>query len=453
MYYSLIEEKILFEVVNNHPLFSYALNTLLKTGEKCIIYVKKEFDIELVKEYHDSVYWIDETVLFKGDKIDLNRPLLSRKHLNGLKDKSYEFTVNDDFDLKCANSLICSNFCDSRPEKIFKRFKILKHRKISKPKLLFTAPYEFFEKSLKDYIKNNYEVTYAYQAPIKVIKSLIIDQDILFTSTCPTYLIDESLLRNSKIQIIATPSTGTNHIDMSYLSKKDIDLVSIKTSNIIEKIYASSEFSFTLLLAMVNKLPQVIDNAHHGGWRENETELRSNELDGMKIGLIGYGRIGKKMAKYSNALGMEVHVYDPKIEITEDWVVVHKIKSDLLKTCDIVSLHYHLDDDSKGSFSTKDFSIMRQGSYFLNTARAELVDEHAMLDNLRKGKLKAAAVDVISNEHIYNKWNHPVVKFARENDNLIVSSHVAGLTVESESKAAYDIFKQLEKKELNGYSC
>lgn len=92
---------------------------------------------------------------------------------------------------------------------------------------------------------------------------------------------------------------------------------------------------------------------------------------------------------------------------------------------------------------------MKKNSFFLNTSRAEIVDENAMLESLKKNKLKAAAVDVISNEHIYNKWDHPVIKFARENNNLIVSSHVAGLTVESESKAATDILTQL-KIHLNG---
>ena len=66
-----------------------------------------------------------------------------------------------------------------------------------------------------------------------------------------------------------------------------------------------------------------------------------------------------------------------------------------------------------------------------------------MLEALKNKKIKAAAIDVISDEHLQNKWNHPVVKYAREKQNLLLSTHVAGLTVESETKAAKDIFKQL----------
>jgi phosphoglycerate dehydrogenase-like enzyme len=446
MYYSLIENKILFKEINYHPIFSYGLNIVRLISNNYIIYVAREFDIEIVKEYHNNVFYINGDEKFLGDKIELDRPLLNEDHIRGCFDKLYEFKIHDNFDFIAAKSLISSDFCKSRPEKLFKKFEVIKINNPSKIKLLFTAPYIFFNNDLKEKINTSYEVTYAYQASKEVIKNLILDQEILFTSTCPTYLIDGELLKNSNIHTIATPSTGTTHIDMSFMKRNNIKVVSIKNSNVIDKIYASSEFSFTLLLAMINKLHIVVDNARVGGWRENESKFRSQEINEMKIGLIGYGRIGKKMAKYAHAFGMDVHVFDPYVKVEENWINVHSSKENLLKCCDIISLHYHLNEKTIQSFSAIDFKNMRNGAYFLNTARAELVDEKAMLFNLKNHKLKAAAVDVISNEHIYNKWNHPVIKYARENKNLIVSNHVAGLTDQSETKAAFDIFKQLENE-------
>jgi phosphoglycerate dehydrogenase-like enzyme len=88
---------------------------------------------------------------------------------------------------------------------------------------------------------------------------------------------------------------------------------------------------------------------------------------------------------------------------------------------------------------------MLNGAYFLNTARGEIVDEWSMIENLKSGKLKAAAVDVISNETHLEKWNHPVIKYAREHENLIVSPHTAGLTIDSESKAAIEILNEINK--------
>ena len=443
MNYSIIDNKLLFEEINYHPLFAYALNVVKKNCEKYIIYVLRGLDIELVKEYHDNVLFMEKNKIIEGEKIELNRPLLNSAHLKGNYDKLFEFQVNNSFDLIAAKGYISSDFCKSRPEKLFKKYKVIKIKNPSKPRLLFTAPYDFFKDDLKEFINVNYEVTYAYQAPKKVIQSLLTENQILFTSTCPTYLIDGDLLKKSSIQTIATPSTGTTHIDMLYMKRNNIKVITIKKSPVIEKIHASSEFSFTLLLTMIKKLPLVLNNAQFGGWRENENQLRSQELIGKKIGLIGYGRIGKKMAKYSNAFGMDVHVFDPYVKANESWLTIHDSKDELLKTCEIISLHYHLNEKTKNSFTKKDFSLMQDQSYFLNTARAELVDEKAMLDALKSKKIKAAAVDVISNEHIQDKWNHPIIKFARENSNLIVSSHVAGLTIESESKAAFDIFKQL----------
>jgi phosphoglycerate dehydrogenase-like enzyme len=82
------------------------------------------------------------------------------------------------------------------------------------------------------------------------------------------------------------------------------------------------------------------------------------------------------------------------------------------------------------------FAAMRDGAYFINTSRGEIIDESALLDALRSGKLSAAGVDVISNEQQSDLRDHPLIKYARTHENLIVTPHIAGLTVESEAKAA-----------------
>ena len=176
---------------------------------------------------------------------------------------------------------------------------------------------------------------------------------------------------------------------------------------------------------------------------ENEELFRSNELNGKTIGIIGFGRIGKMMARFSNAMGMNVVIFDPFVISNDTKVTQLDSKEELLINSDIVSLHYHLTSETENSFNAYDFAIMKKGAFFLNTARAELVDEEAMLESLSNGHLKGAAVDVITYEYMYDKWNHPVVKFSREHDNLVLSPHVAGLTIESERKSANDIIDQL----------
>ena len=163
----------------------------------------------------------------------------------------------------------------------------------------------------------------------------------------------------------------------------------------------------------------------------------------MTVGLIGLGRIGLNMARYCTALKMNVIYFDPEVQ-TDLYERTFNLNA-LLGASDIVSLHYHLNDQTKNSFGRAQFDLMKSGSYFLNTARGELVDELVLIEKLRDGHIKAAAVDVISDEHLNEKWNHPMIRYARENSNLIVSPHVAGLTIQSESKAMADLIKQVKK--------
>lgn len=312
--------------------------------------------------------------------------------------------------------------------------------------MLFSAPYVFFSEKLKEEIRNKYQVVFAFNAPRTVTLNLLSSHhiQIWFTGTCPPYFMDAEMIEASPaLRIMATPSTGTNHLDVKYAETKGIKVLSIKESPVIEQIYASSEFSFSLLLAMVNKIPFAYDEVKKGVWREKEHEFRSIELHGKTIGLVGYGRIGKKMARFSEAFGMKILAFDPFKKITENYVLQVSTLEELLTKSDIVSLHLHLNDQTRGMFGKRCFDLMKPGAFFLNTARGEIVDELAMIGALESGKLKAAAVDVISNEHEKNKLNHPVIKYAQGHYNLLVSPHIAGCTVDSETKAAKDLLDQV----------
>jgi D-3-phosphoglycerate dehydrogenase len=275
---------------------------------------------------------------------------------------------------------------------------------------------------------------------------LLKDKMIWVTGTCPPYFIDVEMIKNAaELKIVATPSTGSTHMDRKGIEKRNIKVCTIRSSEFLANIKASSEHTLALMLAMIRKIPFITAQAKHGIWREQERVNRTIEVAGKTIGIIGYGRIGGNLARYCNSLEMRVIVFDPFKVVKEDYITQVQSKAELLKKCDIVALCYHLDDSTNKSFTGDDFSIMQNGSYFINTARGELVDEDAMLDALKSGKLAAAAVDVITNESLPDKWNHPVIKYARENDNLIITPHTAGLTVDSESKAAMEIYKEIIK--------
>jgi phosphoglycerate dehydrogenase-like enzyme len=151
------------------------------------------------------------------------------------------------------------------------------------------------------------------------------------------------------------------------------------------------------------------------------------------------------MAKYAHTFGMKILAYDPFISIYTDYVIPVKSLKELLTGSDIVSLHIPYTKENTHFINEEKFRLMKDGAFFINTARGEVVDEMAMLKALENGKLKGAAVDVISEEQVSDKWDHPVIAYARNHSNLLFTPHIAGLTVESEEKATWDIIRQIDK--------
>jgi len=307
-----------------------------------------------------------------------------------------------------------------------------------KKNVLCTAPVHFLPNIMQQ-LEANYNVTYAFRASQNDVSSLLNGIHSWIVDPGADYRVNRELLSHGRdLEIIVTPSTGRDHIDLDYCEENNIAFDGLRgKENIIKNIHASAEFSFALLLAMVRHLVPSVLAAEQGYWREIEDDFRGIEIGERCIGLIGYGRIGKKMATYCLAFGAKVIIYDPftNLEHTGNISQVDNV-NDLLEESDIVGLHVHLDKETYNMFNEEHFSKMRKGSYFLNTSRGGLANEDAMLNALQTGQLAGAAVDVISGEQEGNFYNHKIISYARDNNNLLVSPHIAGLTVDSQGKAA-----------------
>lgn len=468
---TLIDDKIsrLFEEINRHPLVIYWILKLKTESSNLTVYVNTKWLQEKLSLYGIEAILVsnfDDLKLQSTIVLDGEYPLLTLNNIHRIfkegdnngniiiheeqlkkHDKiSYneKLSIKNDLDFYFIKSFFESSFNHIRPVLLSSGYIIEKLGNSLKPKLLFSAPYKFFPEWLRSKIEKNFNVTFAFNAPYEVTKKLLNDVEVWITGTCPPYKIDKELITVSdKLKIIATPSTGTNHIDVNTVKAQNIRLISIKESPVIEKIYASSEFSFALMLAVVKKIPFSTNMAKVGNWREFEHEYRNVEVTGKTIGLVGLGRIGKKMATYANGMGLQVVGYDPYKKNEFDFVQQVSTLDELLQQSDIVSLHYHLIPETVKSFGKEQFDKMKPNSYFINTARGELVDEQALIEALETKKIKAAGVDVITEEHILEKYNHPLIKYARHNDNLIISPHIAGCTIDSESKSMEDILNQI----------
>ncbi len=304
-------------------------------------------------------------------------------------------------------------------------------------KVLCSAPTHFLPE-IEHQLNNNFETIYAFRYSKEEIKAIISEVDAYITDPGANFRVDSELLNEaSKLKIIVTPSTGSNHIDVDLCLKNGIQIESLKgNEEIIENIHASAEFSFALLLALIRKLPFSVELAKEGIWREKEDLFRGIELHGKTVGIVGLGRIGKKMARFLKAFNSKVIYFDPNVSLENEGMMKVNSLKDLLSGSDIVCIHVHLDPSTEEMISFEEFQDMKDNSYFLNTSRGEIVNEQALIKALESGKLVGAAIDVVSGEQTEELSNHSLINYAKENKNLIITPHIAGCTKESQRKSA-----------------
>jgi D-3-phosphoglycerate dehydrogenase len=148
-------------------------------------------------------------------------------------------------------------------------------------------------------------------------------------------------------------------------------------------------------------------------------------LNGRQLGLIGCGRIGGWMARYAQAFGMRVVGYDPHLSQLPAGVLRVSVDQ-LMATSDVISVHVPLDETTKGLVSAALFGRIKPGAIFVNTSRGAIADEAALLEGLKAGRIGAAGLDVLDGEPAIA--NHPLLAYAREHDNLLITPHCGGFS-------------------------
>ncbi len=275
------------------------------------------------------------------------------------------------------------------------------------------------------------EVTYAEHKYPQLLE-VIGEYDALLPSL--DVCLDERILRRAKrLKLIATPSTGTDHIDLKGAAKLGIEVMSLKNDiEFLKKVTATAELAFGLMLSITRRIPFAFDSAKQGVW--SSKDFRGHELLDKTLGIIGYGRLGEMMARYGHAFGMRISACDPYKTIREDFVTQVDFET-LLRSADIITIHVHLNEETRGLISKRAFSTMKQGVYVVNTSRGAVIDEEALLRALESGKIAGAALDVICGELEGNFEHDPLILYARVHNNLIITPHMGGVTYESQAKA------------------
>ncbi len=237
-----------------------------------------------------------------------------------------------------------------------------------------------------------------------------------------------------QLKVVVTPTTGLNHIDLKEAAKRGIQVVSLKgETDFLKDVRATAELTVGLLLALLRNVPAATTDTVAGRW--DRDSFQGRELYGKTAGIVGYGRLGHIVARYLQAFDMRVLVTDPDLDPEDLEPGLTKVSlAKLLAESDIVSLHVNLCDDTCGMFGREQFEAMQPGAWFINTARGELVDEGALLDALRSGRLAGAALDVLCDENATGMQGHPLIDYAKNNPRLIITPHIGGCTRESMEK-------------------
>ncbi|MEK9174679.1 MAG: NAD(P)-dependent oxidoreductase [Patescibacteria group bacterium] len=267
------------------------------------------------------------------------------------------------------------------------------------------------------------------------------------------YQIDKIFLdQTPNLKIIASPATGLNHLDLAEIKSHGIKIISLRgRKGFLRNVPSTAEETIALVLSLARNIPWAFDDVKNGGW--DRIKWRGHQLKDKTIGLLGFGRLGRIVARYAKAFDMKIIACDPNVsgKFMKSRGVAKVNQEELFKESDIVSLHVLLTDDTHNLVREKHLRSMKSSAYFINTARAELVEKGTLEKALKQKWVAGAAVDVLWDEkgdgsHLKN---NSLVKYARKNKNLIILPHIGGATYEAmqitQDYIAGLVFKHLKK--------
>ena len=250
------------------------------------------------------------------------------------------------------------------------------------------------------------------------LKKQIVDADgLLFCFES----IDEDILRSSKnLKVAQRYGIGVDNINIEVATELGI-VVSNIPDYCIDEV---SDHAMSMILSLNRLLARDSDLVKKGLWNEIKKDKRVYRLSEATLGLLGFGRIGRRISKKAKNFGLKVIAYDPYLDEKEiDDVEIHSLNK-VLKDSNIISLHLPLTEQTNHIIDTEQFDLMNKDTIIINVSRGGLINEEALIENLNNGKIRGAGLDVI--ESSTDKTND-LFSF----DNVIITPHTAFFSQES----------------------
>ncbi len=261
------------------------------------------------------------------------------------------------------------------------------------------------------------------------------DAEVLVLIRERTHFPRALLEKLPKLRLLVQTGKVGPHIDVAACTRLGIAVADGTGSPV-----AAAELTWALIMAAMRRLPQYIGNLKHGAWQQSGLKAASMPanfglgmvLRGRTLGIWGYGKIGQLVAGYGRAFGMQVQVWGSvasRERAVADGYLAAPSREDFFETCDVLSVHLRLNDDTRAIVELEDLARMKPTALFVNTSRAELVAENALVSALNKGRPGLAAIDVFEAEPILQ--GHPLLRL----ENAICTPHIG--YVEQDSYELY----------------
>jgi len=261
------------------------------------------------------------------------------------------------------------------------------------------------------------------------------DADVLVLIRERTQFPKQLLEKLPKLKLISQTGKVGAHVDVQACTK-----LGIAVAEGVGSPTAPAELTWALIMASMRRLPQYIGNLKHGAWQQSGLKSASMPpnfglglvLKGRTLGIWGYGKIGQLVAGYGQAFGMQVVVWGSESARGKAVLDGHAAASSceaFFECCDVLSLHLRLNDITRGIVKLEHLSRMKPNALFVNTSRAELVEEHALVSALNRGRPGMAAIDVFESEPILQ--GHPLLRL----ENAVCTPHIG--YVEQDSYELY----------------
>ena len=313
-----------------------------------------------------------------------------------------------------------------------RKLKLFATRKLPGP--CFEKMLEEFEVEVwPEWTPPPYEVIYE---KAKTVDGLV----TLLTDRIDCKLIEEGA--RNRLRIIAQYAVGYDNIDVECATRHGV--VVTNTPGVLTE--ATADLTWALLLAASRRIVEADRYVRSGEWWRSGTGwhpelMLGTELNGKTLGIIGFGRIGRAVARRAKGFGMKIIYYDKRRaprEVEEELGAKYVELEELLRTADIISIHTPLTPETRHMIGEKELKMMKNSAILVNTARGAIIDTDALVKALKEKWIRAAALDVFEQEPLPE--GHPLTKL----DNVVLAPHIGSATFETRSRMACIVLENLE---------